>query len=70
MAIANPRIHIICGICGCKDELSYTIEKDYLCHDEGGKDEKWRDAVVISCENCGSITGLEELIKECPCGKG
>ena len=44
--------------------LSYNIEKNGLCDDEGGKNEKWRDAVIIRCENCSSITGLDEIVTE------
>lgn len=49
MAIGNPRIHIICGICGCNKLLSFYI-----------KNKK----VTIVCNNCNSITDLDELIKK------
>jgi uncharacterized Zn finger protein len=48
MAIANPRIHMICGICGCNEELSFSVKED---------------EVTIKCDNCSSITGLDEIIK-------
>jgi len=35
MAIANPRVHIICGICGSKDFMSYEIKEDWICDEEG-----------------------------------
>lgn len=60
MAIAKNRIHMICGICGCNDMLSFKIEKNFICDNKGIE----RDGVVISCANCSSITGLEEIIKE------
>ena len=49
MAIANPRIHMICGICGCNKEFSYRIVED---------------DVLISCGNCASLTALDEIIKQ------
>ncbi len=59
MAIANPRIHIICWICGCKDEMNYEISQT-------GIDDDWvlRPWVTIRCNNCSSLTWLEELIPE------
>ena len=59
MAIANPRIHIICGICGCNKMLKYEITTE-TDDSTGEKTSK----VVISCGNCSSITYLDELIKE------
>jgi uncharacterized Zn finger protein len=63
MAIAFPRIHMICGICGNKDMLSYQVLRDADIENEGEKNEKKYDAVYISCENCSSLTGLDEVIK-------
>ena len=60
MAIVNPRIHIICGICGCKDMLSYKIKKNFICDNDGIE----RDGVAISCGNCDSVTGLDEVMGE------
>lgn len=56
MGIANPRVHVICGFCGNgdKDLMSYEIKKD--------EDDKL--IVSISCENCSSLTGLDEVMKE------
>lgn len=59
MAIANPRIHIICGICGCNDEFEFKITKE-LDDDTGEK----KKVVYISCRNCSSLTGLDELMDE------
>jgi RNase P subunit RPR2 len=59
MAIANPRIHIICGICGCNKLLTFTIKEDI--DDDTNKKYHY---VSILCENCGSLTGLDELIKQ------
>lgn len=59
MAIANPRIHIICGICGNNKMLKFYIKKE--TNDDTGKKE---NKVTIVCKNCSSITGLEELMEE------
>ena len=59
MAIANPRIHIICGICGCNKLLKYELGIDI---DADSGEEK--QTVTIICTNCNSITGLEELMEE------
>lgn len=59
MAIANPRIHIICGICGCNRLMSYEIITE-LNDDTLEKEQK----VVLKCDNCSSITYLDELVKE------
>jgi hypothetical protein len=58
MAITNPRIHIICGMCGCSKEFSYEIKDVY---DEDMKPIK---VVYVYCDNCGSLTELSEIIKE------
>jgi hypothetical protein len=60
MAIAKNRLYMICGICGSNEHLSYNIEKDWICDTDGVE----RDGVCISCDNCDSITGLDEVIKE------
>jgi len=59
MAIANPPIHIICGLCGCNHEFKYHLIKEI-------NDDTWEneDKVVITCENCGTLTYLDELIEE------
>ena len=59
MAMGNPRIHIICGICGNNKVLSFYIKKEL--NDDTNKLE---DKVTIVCNNCDSITGLEELIEQ------
>ncbi len=63
MAIANPRIHIICGICGCNKELSFSIEKDFIIENECEDNEVKHDGVIVRCDNCSSITELGEVIR-------
>jgi hypothetical protein len=61
MAIANPRIHMICGICGCNKMLKFTVKDQEDCDENG----LYRfNQVTIICENCSSITTLDELIEE------
>ena len=61
MAIANPRIHMICGICGNNKMLKFRITEDEDCDDKGLY--KFT-SVYITCENCSSLTTLDEVIKE------
>jgi hypothetical protein len=58
MAIANPRIHVICGICGNGDKsmFEYSIPSK--------SDRDFENEVHILCKNCSSITGLDELMDE------
>lgn len=63
MAIANPRIHIICGICGCKDMLTYRID-EIERWSEKTQEETLEPSVYISCKNCSSLTDLSELMDE------
>lgn len=58
MAIANPRIHMICGICGSNKDFVYSIVSDI------DDDDKPKNYVHISCKNCSSLTALDEIIKE------
>jgi hypothetical protein len=59
MAIGNPRLHIICGLCGSNNQLKYytTTEPD----DETGYD---RTRVTIACDNCSSLTDLDDVMEE------
>lgn len=60
MAIANPRIHMICGICGSNKDLTYRIKEE--ADDE--IDGKINQVVYIHCSNCSSLTSLDEIINE------
>lgn len=64
MAIAKTRIHIICGICGSKEYMTYKINRDELIINEAEDNEYKKDSVTLICNNCSSITGLEELMDE------
>jgi len=57
MAIANPRIHMICGICGSNKQMSFEVNQAV------DDDECPYWDVSVSCSNCSSTTGLDEIIK-------
>ena len=59
MAMANPRIHMICGICGNNKMLKYRISTEL---DDDSGEEFY--TVNIICGNCSSLTGLDEVIDE------
>ena len=59
MAIANPRIHMICGICGSSKHLSFEINPKGKCNKDGTESAD----VFITCGNCASLTALSEVIK-------
>jgi uncharacterized Zn finger protein len=50
MAIADPRLHIICGICGCNKELDFEMVEER--------------EVYIRCRNCSSVTSLRDVMIE------
>ena len=56
----NPDIHIICGKCGNKNMFKYSIQKDWLEDSEGNQ----REGVSITCGNCSTLTGLDEVMEE------
>lgn len=72
----NPDIHIICGKCGCATMFKYYLNMDNLDEEEFEDMQNKKqiyynnegDAhivnVVISCNNCGTLTYLEDLIEE------
>jgi hypothetical protein len=59
MSQINPRVHIICGMCGNKNEIKFKISEEI-------KDEtnEKHFKVNLICGNCSSLTDLSELIKE------
>jgi len=57
----SKKLHIICGMCGCADELDFHIDL------EGNDvDGKLVPAVYISCDNCCTLTTLDEHMPEKP----
>lgn len=55
----NPDLHMICGKCGCTTMLSFELELDG--YNDG---DKIFPVVYISCGNCGTLTGLDEIIED------
>ena len=55
----NPDLHMICGKCGCSTMLSFRLNLDGC--DVG---ESIYPAVFISCDNCGTLTSLDEIIED------
>jgi hypothetical protein len=59
MAMGNPRIHIICGICGNNKMFTYRVREDI-----DDDTEQPIQCVSLSCGNCHSLTDLDELMPE------
>lgn len=57
----NPDVHIICGKCGCATMFKYSIKED--CDDNSNNNEK-QLYVSLCCENCSTLTHLDEIIEE------
>lgn len=55
--MANAKLHIICGNCGCNDSFFYEI-------DEKGQDfgTHFEPSVFIVCKNCSTLHDLETTI--------
>lgn len=58
MATINPNIHIICGKCGCSTMMEYSASIEVT--EDGLSD--YID-VVLTCNNCHTLTSLNEIIK-------
>lgn len=56
--MANAKLHLICGNCGCNDMFTYEIVKDG--HDITEDKPKFKDAVFLSCGNCYTLHDLED----------
>lgn len=61
MSKTNPRIHIICGMCGNKNEMKFKIVEDIETETETNKKCL---RIHLICDNCSSLTDLSEIIKE------
>ncbi len=60
MAIAKTRIHMICGLCGNNESFKFKISPKGNCDKLGNE----YPAVFITCGNCSTLTGLDNIIKE------
>lgn len=54
----NPDIHIICGKCGCATMFEFELSP------YGNDNGVIYPAIFISCNNCGTLTGLDEIIQD------
>lgn len=59
--MANAKLHVICGNCGCSDEWMLHIDR---C----GKDvsqtfPEFIDAAYMKCGNCGTLHDLSDNAK-------
>ena len=60
--MANAKLHIICGNCGCNDEFTYSIDKG-VDFDENDKEYNY-ERVNIYCNNCSTLHSLEDNADE------
>lgn len=58
--MANSRLHIICGNCGCNDEFKFKIEPEG--HDISSDKPEFEPAVFIVCQNCATLHDLSDFI--------
>ena len=50
------RLHIICGNCGCNDELTWQ----YVEEEREGDEVINPETVWIWCENCGTLHDIDD----------
>ena len=60
--MARARLHIICGNCGCNDQMSYQVVLDG--HDVSEETPKFTPAVWIRCGNCATLHDLATCMPE------
>tara|TARA_Y100000780_G_scaffold176831_1_gene161996 strand:- start:3820 stop:4011 length:192 start_codon:yes stop_codon:yes gene_type:complete len=56
--MANAKLHMICGNCGCSDLFEYQV--DPQGHDVTDDEIKFLPAVWISCKNCSTVHDLDK----------
>lgn len=57
MTLINPKLHIICGMCGCNSMLTYEIKTEI--NDDTNEEYP---VVYIICDNCSTVTDLCETL--------
>lgn len=62
----NTPVHIICGRCGCSTLMKYKTSYEFI------EDNVEEDNIHIYfiCENCGTLTGIDEVLDETTSSKG
>lgn len=56
-------LHIICGKCGSNEDLSFQIKHEEVFDNDDNIIE-YKYYTSISCNNCGTLTNLDDIIKE------
>ncbi len=57
--MANARLHIICGNCGCNHMFTYKIKTDV----DDDTNEKYQRVSII-CLNCSTVHDLDDNAKK------
>lgn len=60
--MANAKLHMICGNCGCNDQFDYEI--DPQGRDVSDDEPKFKPAVWVFCRNCSTLHDLAKNAKE------
>ena len=58
--MVRSRLHVICGNCGCNEEMTHTIEPKWDCDEHGVE----HPAVVLRCGNCITQHRLSDTAPE------
>ena len=58
--MANAKLHMICGNCGCNDDFEFKLTKEDYSIDNK---EIFKDEVYIICNNCGTLHTLSDNAK-------
>lgn len=62
--MARARLHVICGNCGCNDQLTVQVVPDG--NDVSDEAPKFTPAVWIRCGNCTTLHDLATCMPETP----
>jgi hypothetical protein len=56
------RLHVICGNCGCNDELEWVHRNEII--DDGSGETLVDEDVSINCKNCATRHSLNDNAKK------
>ena len=54
--MANAKLHLICGNCGCNDMWKWRYEPEALDNGDG----TFTPDVFLTCDNCATLHGLSD----------
>lgn len=54
--MANARLHLICGNCGCNDEWGFKYDPECIYNGYG----EFIPEVYLYCKNCGTLHNLSD----------